>query len=220
MRHLVCLGIALAAGCAPDEETNTDVGCDPFAVDVVSFSPGEAAGFGAEAMPEIIQGPPQGGGPGFQSTDVVSLGVGGRIVLELACPVENGEGVDLVVYENAFAVHRSDENGNAIELGNYVEPARVAVSDDGDVFVGWPCTPTLPPSGIADDDGVDGCAGMATVAEGASLAGVFPDGGGDGFDLDTVGLEQARFVEIVDVSTTGSGVSAGFDLDSIAVRVR
>lgn len=215
MRRLVCLGIALLAGCAPDDEdTNTDVGCDPFAVDVVSFSPGEAAGFGASAMPEIIQGPPDGFGSASGSFDVVSLGVGGRIVLELACPIENGEGVDVVVYENAFKVGGSGSH--------FVDPARVAVSDDGEAFVGWPCNPTLLAGGLAVDDGIDGCAGMATVAATADndLAGVFPDGGGDGFDLATVGLEQARFVEIVDLSTSGGGDSAGFDLDSVAVRVR
>jgi hypothetical protein len=210
MRHVVCLSIALVAGCAPDEDTNSDVGCDPFAVDVVSFSPGEAAGFGAAAMPEIVQGPPNGLGSGAGSTDVVSLGIGGHIVLELACPVVDGEGVDLVVYENAFKVADT----------HFVDPARVLVSQDGDTFFGFECT--APAGNLAVDDGVDGCAGMATVAATADngLAGVFPDGGGDGFDLASVGLELARFIELVDVSTNGSGESAGFDLDSVASRAR
>ncbi len=214
---------ALAAcgpeGAGPDEpDGGVDVDCDPFAVDVVSFSPGRNAGFGADKMPGVVLGPPQGSGNGDGSTDVVSLGVGGVIVLELGCAVVDGEGVDLVVYENAFWI----KNPGADDFSDdaFVDPAEVAVSGDGEVFTAFACVP--PGINEAPDDGVDGCAGMATVTATASngLAGVFPGGGGDGFDLETIGVAEARFVRITDRARGGAGTSAGFDLDAVAGVVR
>ena len=53
---------------------------DPFADAVVSFSPGMGAGFGADQLPGIVLGAPQGGGELSGSLDVVSLGNNGVIV--------------------------------------------------------------------------------------------------------------------------------------------
>ena len=71
-----------------------------------------------------------------------------------------------------------------------------------------------------DDDGVDGCAGLSPVTANADngLAGVFPDGGGDGFDLGAIGVDRAVFVRLHDRSSGGSANNAGFDLDAISVR--
>ena len=209
--------IVALAGCAGDERPEpeeNDVDCDPFAVDVVSFSPGEHAGFGSDRFPQIVFGPPGGGEDGGGSLDVLSLGVGGSIVVELGCAASDGDGVDLVVYENAFVVGAPDTDTGAST--HFVEVADVAVSADGVTFVAFACD--KPASTLAHDDGIDGCAGMATVAAGAT--GVFPDDGGDGFDLATVGLAEARFVRITDRSTSGSADTAGFDLDAVAAIVR
>ena len=74
----------------------------PFAGRVVSFTPGEFAGFGQEGLPHIVLGPPHGAGAGMGSLDVLSLGRGGDIVLELGLLLVDGPGVDLLVFENPF----------------------------------------------------------------------------------------------------------------------
>src|SRR5688500_16575551 len=54
---------------------------DRFVTSVVSFTPGTCAGFGAAQMPDIIEGPPVGSGSLSGSFDVVSLGIGGELVV-------------------------------------------------------------------------------------------------------------------------------------------
>ena len=205
--HVVVAAGALLVGCAAPGPQDDDA-CDPFVTDVVSFLPGEGAGFGADQMPAIVQGPPTADKDSQGSLDVVSLGKGGVITLELGCVVQDGEGVDFIVYENAFFV------GTAV----FAEAAEVAVSADGDAFVTFPCTP---PGAV--DDGVNGCAGTAPAVanERNGLSGEHAQGGGDGFDLASVDVDDARFVRITDrAEDAGAGGNAGFDLDAIAVVVR
>ena len=67
-----------------------------FAVSVAAFTPGEGAGFGADAFPEVVLGPPvppQVDGTG--SLDVLSLGAGGVIVLRMGTPIVDGDGGDI-----------------------------------------------------------------------------------------------------------------------------
>ncbi|MDP2344535.1 MAG: cell surface protein [Deltaproteobacteria bacterium] len=201
------LALIVCVGCAPP--AIEDEGCDPFVVDVVSFLPGASAGFGAELMPAIVQGPPAGEADSEGSFDVVSLGKGGVIVLELGCTIEDGEGVDFIVYENAFFVSGSENV--------FADPGEVAVSSDGVDFVTFPCTPDGP-----RDDGVNGCAGTAPVVANArnGLAGDFEAGGGDGFDLGFVDVVEARFVRVTDRGQGGAGDNVGFDLDAISAVVR
>jgi hypothetical protein len=182
------------------------------AVEVVRFDPGDGAGYGSGRLPDVVLGPPDGGKTSEGSLDVVSLGVAGEIVLRLGCDVVDGDGVDLVVYENAFVV---GSTGRA-----FAEPAEVAVSDDGVMFHAFPCTP--PDGQVALDDGDDGCAGLAPVQANVDngLVGVFPDGGGDGFDLQSIGVSAARFVRLRDLSVAGAAPQAGFDLDAVSARVR
>lgn len=213
-RAAIIAAITLTGGCGDAISTLDDVaaGGSCGVAEVVRFDPGPGAGFGADRLPGVVLGVPDGGKTSEGSLDVVSLGVGGEIVVRLGCDVQDSEGVDLVVYENAFFVGSTG--------GAFVEPAEVAVSDDGVTFHAFACVPPL--AQVADDDGVDGCAGMAPVAANADngLAGVFPDGGGDGFDLASVGVSSARFVRVRDLTTAGAAPNAGFDLDAIIARVR
>ena len=74
-----------------------------FADVVVSFDPGDGAGFGADKMPDVVLGPPLGGGALSGSMDVVSLGNRGVVVLELlGVGLVDGPGVDLLVFENPY----------------------------------------------------------------------------------------------------------------------
>ena len=171
---------------------------EPFADSVVSFTPGTGAGFGQEELPEIVLGPPQGGGASVGSEHVLTLGEGGEIVLEFVDYVLiDGPGVDLLVFENPFP--------------GWLEPGVVSVSSDGVSWVSWDCESDNP------EDGYPDCAGVEAVLS-------HPDNcidatdpavaGGDAFDLADLGLASARFLKIVDAGVSGAG---GFDLDAVAI---
>lgn len=185
---------------------------DRFVTEVVSFEPGPCAGFGAAKMPEIVYGPPIGGGALKGSLDVVSLGVGGEIVLSFAPnAIVDGPGPDFIVFENAFYAG-GDEAHPAADLGE------VSVSEDGVTWHTFPCEP-----GEAAPYG--SCAGWRPVysAPGNGISPFDPAvAGGDPYDLAELGLSAARFVRIRDMAReTCAGPrgpnTAGFDLDAIAI---
>lgn len=172
----------------------------PFASAVLDVSIGDGGGFGADGLPAIVTGPPKGNGDAQGSLDVVSLGAGGSIVLELGVDVVDGEGADLVVFENAFL-------GAGLVFS---EPGVVAVSDDGESWTPFPCDVGEPGSM---------CAGMTPVYADDAESALAEDAGGDRFDLADVGVERARFLRVSD-ATDGGGAAdgkAGFDLDAVAV---
>ena len=181
---------------APEVEGWSWDGSGPFAHEVVLFEPGPYAGFGQQGMPDIVLGPPLGGGD-IGSYDVVSLGEEGQIVLGLGPHgLVDGPGDDLVVFENAFV--------------GFPEWAEVGVSVDGETWLTWPCNST---------DG-DGCAGNENVWSHPDneIGPLSPDAGGDRFDLADLGIAEARFVRIIDTGTNFyEGIAGGFDLDAIAL---
>ncbi len=201
---LVVSSLGPLAGCSADP-TSVERDGEPFAVEVVDFQPGEGAGFGLDRFPEVVLGPPRGGGERAGSLDVLSLGRGGAIVLRLGRTAVDGPGPDLLVFENPFR----------FPGGVFVEPGEVSVSPDGEVWATFPCEPTTVEA--------TGCAGVEPVLANAETSDLDPtdpeQAGGDAFDLADVGLETARFVRIVDVGgETGFGPpSEGFDLDAVAV---
>lgn len=177
-------------------------GPDAFADELVSFTPGAGAGYGQDCLPDVVLGPPRAPGDGGGSLDVLSLGAGGEIVLAFDDPgIVDGEGPDLLVFENPFT--------------GWYEPASVAVSDDGVTWYEWPCDPT-------DADGLyPGCAGVGVVYSNPDN-GVDPTdpeaAGGDAFDLADLGISAARYVRVRDAGLTeGSGTTSGFDLDGMAI---
>jgi len=193
------------ADTADDDSAGDDddtPGEDPYADAVISFTPGENAGFGQEDLPDIVLGPPEGAGEFGGSTHVVSLGNGGEIVLEfLDVPLIDGPDADLIVFENAFV--------------GWLEKGFVAVSEDGVVWHEWPCDPE------DADGGYPGCAGVEPVFANAAngLDPTDPEvAGGDAFDLADLGLSEAHYVRIRDSGTNiYGGDTGGFDLDAIAV---
>ena len=174
---------------------------DPFADAIVSFSPGEGAGFGQDALPDVVLGAPRGGGA-MGSLDVLSLGREGSIVLELTdLGLVDGPGPDLLVFENPFP--------------GWLETGVVGVSDDGATWFEWPC------DDADSDGGFPGCAGVQQVwaSPGNDIDPTDPaTAGGDAFDLADLGVTQARFVRIRDTGANDyQGTSGGFDLDALAV---
>jgi hypothetical protein len=195
----------------PDEDTVEDSSADPvdtgpatldhpFADRVVSFTPGAGAGYGQANMPDVVLGPPHGAGPLAGSLHVVSLGDGGELTLELFTPIVDGEGPDLIVFENPFQ--------------GWTELGEVAVSEDGEDWVTFAC----------DAATGAGCAGVWPVLSHPDN-GVSPTdpsvSGGDLFDLASIGVLQARFVRVRDTGTNPyEGNTGGFDLDAVAAVAR
>jgi hypothetical protein len=205
--------VQLWLACAPADPVHTDAdtdlveetpetddpygGGDPYADAVVSFTPGDGAGFGQDRFPDVVLGPPQGGGA--PSVDVLSLGREGTIVLRFEdYTLVDGPGVDLTVFENAFT--------------GWTEPAFVAVSDDAETWYEWPCDPVA--------DGQPGCAGVAPASAGPEGADPTDPSvsGGDQYDLADLGVGAARYVRLRDAGTSSyDGDAGGFDLDAVAV---
>lgn len=193
----------------PQEEP-LPAGADPFADRVVSYHLGEGGGLHEVDLPGIVLGAPRGYGLYQGSFHVLSLGVGGDIVLEMTdYEIFDGDGDDFTVFENAFLV--SGSSGVT-----FSEPGIVGVSEDGVSFLDFPCDLSGWPYA--------GCAGVEPVSANADTNGIDPRdpevSGGDPFDLRDVGLKTARFIRIRD-SGLGLGPigpnTRGFDLDSVAI---
>jgi hypothetical protein len=200
------LTLALVAGCEGGDASLAPGA--PFAVAVAARMPGPGGGFGEDALPDIVLGAPRGAGLSAGSRDVLSLGTGGSITLELGAAVIDGPGPDFVVFENPFRILGSPTNV-------FVEPGHVAVSEDGETWVDFPCDGRVAP--------YRGCAGLLPVAANVDTNTHDPRdpaaAGGDVFDLADVGVSRARFVRITDAGggrMDGAGTD-GFDLDAIAV---
>jgi hypothetical protein len=190
--------VPVAMGCDATAPGTTTISC------VESVTPGAGAGFGADRFPEIIYGVPHGAGDHGGSTDVLSLGTDGEIVVGFGGNgVLDGEGPDFIVFENAFLAGGKP----------FKEIAQISVSDDGVTWTAFPCKQDALP--------YDGCAGWHPVYSNPNneISPYDPaTAGGDVFDLATIGLKSARFIKIVDQHNTGwSGGTTGFDLDAVAV---
>lgn len=160
-------------------------------------------------------------GDGFNgSTNVVSLGENGAIVLTFPAPITDGPGPDFAVFENAFSE-------------DFLELAFVGVSSDGTNLVFFPChtlstnpVDTYASTGVTESDAYGG------------LAGKHLQGTGTPFDLRVLagktGLDVRRITHVMIQDITGSGQrsddyfhpiydpyptfgSGGFDLDAVGV---
>lgn len=198
LSSLVALPLVLSA-CVAAEPSPEPSPRAYFAQRVLTFSPGPGAGFGADKLPGIVLGPPQGAGAGGGSLDVVSLGTDGTIVLGFDGAIVDGPGPDLIVFENPFP--------------GWQETGAVAISLDGATWHEWPCAAT--------SANHEGCAGVHSVlANTANGIDARDPGaaGGDAFDLADLGVARGHFVRIRDTGRNPADPpTAGFDLDAVAV---
>ena len=187
----------------------TPTRADPCPDSVVAYTPGADGGFGSEFLPDIVLGLPRGTGEFAASTDVVSLGDGGQIVLSFDDnAIVDGPGPDLRIFENPF------RNGPS---QFFREAGFMELSPDGLVWTRLPW----------DAASFAGLAGFNPVfANPINEIDPRTDAaGGDTFDLADAGLAEVRFVRIVDpgamVADPGNvfpirGVGkSGFDLDAM-----
>ena len=204
----------VAVACGGDPETDqgalvpqTDFTQLPYAAKVVSFTPGSGAGFGQDKMPSVVLGPPDGSGTQSASIDVLSLGVGGEIVLDFSHrPIIDGPGPDLTVFENVFWANNNPSMP-------FVELGEVSVSSDGQTWFVFECKTE------SQNNTWPGCAGWhPTLAFDPKTLPLDPEKtGGDSFDLASSNMSEARFVRIRDLATSGEAPTAGFDLDAVGV---
>jgi len=218
----------------------TTLGADsPFATEVVAFDPG-IGGVPGYDFPEAALGEPTrttGGGlfpaavtpfqPAFLASELVSLGVGGSIVLAFDHQVlddpANPYGIDLLVFGNAFLSDLAPPAG--IAGGLYSEGGRIEVSQDGVVWfgvadieadgpmptIGWrdvgpyaDAGGRLPTDFTRPVDPTRGPQDMAGLGHLEIIEMYDGSGGGAGIDLATIGLDWIRFVRLSndgDVST-------------------
>ena len=210
----------------------------PFATAVVSFVPGVGgvAGFSNPATalgsPERFSGEGLVPGcvtpfqPAFRPNELVSLGVGGRLVVAFDHDViddpRNPFGIDLLVFGNAFFTDSSFGFGTVAGLA--AEGGTIAVSDDG---IAWTIVPALAADGLFPTLGyldVEPYAVAAGIVESDFLRPVDPtitmgdlsgldypavlerydgSGGGAGVDLGALGLKRVRYVRIEGPSVSG-----------------
>jgi hypothetical protein len=172
------------------------------AISAFDFSAGPGAGFGQDAFPSVVLGAPQGGGENAGSLDVLSLGFGGEVILQLPEVSIDKEGTDLLVFENPFRF-----NGRT-----FAEPAEISVSLDGDEWSSFPCVPDATPP--------NGCAGYEPVhinSENPLAVDNWDSAGGDAFDVSEISVDAFQYIRIRDQSNAvNDDQSAGFDLDAIA----
>jgi hypothetical protein len=187
-------------------------GCDSSALPtrfiscVLSYTPGQNAGFGQDEFPEIVYGPPVGAGTLEGSIDVVTLGGGGEIAFGFGGnAIVDGPGPDFILFENPWFI-----GGDPTDI--WAEPGVVSVSDDAQTWVDFPCQNDAYP--------YTGCGGWHPVLSNPDN-GISPldptVSGGDAFDLADIGVTHARYVRIHDVSFRGGAPTEGFDLDAAAI---
>jgi hypothetical protein len=130
------------------------------------------------------------------------LGKGGWIALEFDPPIPNGPGVDFIVFENPIMV---PANGYIFD-----EWMTVSVSLDGTTWHTF-AYDSLTGEGMA---GRTPTAAFGTNLQDPALA------GGDGFDLDELGLAQVRYVRVDDATRFQTPDRLSAELDGIvAVHV-
>ncbi len=180
---------------------------------VVMFRPGSGPGIGREAayFPNNVLGLPDSNArptvPSVDPVQILSLGLGGEIVLGFNAPIVDGPGPDFTVFENAFFYNLGGKQRT------FAEPAAVAVSRDGVSFTQFPF----------DSVTLVGCAGI-TPTDGRANPFDPTISGGDQFDLSTVGLDSVRYIRLRDLTGIVLNNSAhpfwdptltSFDLDAV-----
>ena len=218
---ITVLSMVLFLGCGGVDENCSDCDSDinnpeevrlppecyePYASELIEFTEGVNAGFGKEKLPDVVLGPTVKGGLTFGALDVLTLGSGGVITLGFSgSAIFDGPGIDFIVWENPFYL-------NGDPTTPYAELGEVSVSEDGLEWVTFACTST------PGEDFGKGCAGLMPRKE-FDPCEVLPLDpalvGGDQFDLSSVGMSEARFVRIRDLSYSGDAPTAGFDLDAV-----
>lgn len=181
---------------------------------VYSFTAGTGMNTGqsSEYFPTNIFGPPSTIATKYiaetRPEEILSLGLGGEIVVGLKNNIIiNQPGIDFIIFENCFI--------NQFTNKEFAEPAKVSVSANGIDFIEFPF----------NIDSLTGLAGV-TPTIGSQNPFNYPACGGNGFDLEDIGLDTINYIKITDVSQeilnnknhkNYDPTISGFDLDAVAI---
>ena len=227
----VSLGLARCGAALCASVTCTIARGEGFATAVISYEPGSSPAIGytnpASALGEparFTSSPWDGGAvtpfaPAWLPSQVVSIGAGGSLVLELDAPAvddpRNPFGIDLIVFGNSFF---SDLGGGAGVCGSIAaDGGLIEVSSDGATWCTVPGVAAdglFPTLGYLDADPYDAVPGAVETdarmpvdpAHRAQAMHAMPwpemvaaygiSAGGAGVDLAATGCTSARFVRI------------------------
>jgi hypothetical protein len=203
---------------------------DPCADELTQFEQGNDGGWIKKGLrlPDVVLGLPRGGSEFAQSLDVLSLGTGGSLTLGfLDNAIIDLPGDDFRVFENAFR-----NSPTAV----FREAAYIEASEDGLNFYRFPVTYAdgslatsndLEATPVFNSEGIRGLAGLnpGLSHPDNGIDPRSPEAGGDGFDLASIGLQEARYIRIVDAGNSindegnqfpivGQG-KAGADIDTV-----
>ena len=179
---------------------------------VYSFIPGTGQSNGQDSayFPANIFGTPGEHGdsiaPVSAQEDLLSLGLNGEITVGFKnFSVIDGDGNDFFIFENVMF--------NLLAKKYFVEPAKVAVSENGNDWYEFPF----------DSLTLEGCAGTHPTYADIHGDG-FTDRGGDGFDIASSGFNAINYIKITDISSIIKNnkqhpfydpIISGFDLDAV-----
>ena len=103
MSRLITLSCLLSVVPGKIGQSEDDEKPTPFIDRVVMFRVGAGGGKGQDLLPDIVLGPPRGGGKLKAGRHVLSLGEDGIIVVEFVDnEVIDGKGPDYLIFENLF----------------------------------------------------------------------------------------------------------------------
>ncbi len=195
-RHLLIVFILLFASSFLQAQS-------PWASSVVdySFGNGQTLGQSAPDFPANVLGAVN---PSVSNTvpasvpsEVLSLGRNGWIILSFEQDIINGEGADFTVFENAFEYAEGEI---------FDEWLMVSVSEDGITWFSFPY----------DSLTGEGMAGRTPTFGGVNIN--YQDitqSGGDGFDLEVVGLSKARYVKLKDATRFQTPEKISAEVDAV-----
>lgn len=176
---------------------------NPWASSVVEyhFGNGQTLGQSSPDFPSNVLGPVNPAVsntvPASAPSEVLSLGRNGWIVLSFEQDIVNGAGADFTVFENAF------EYAEGLIFDEWL---MVSVSMDGINWYAFPC----------DSVTGEGMAGRTPTNGGGSTN--YQDitqSGGDGFNLDDVGLPSARYVKLQDATRLQTPEKIAAEVDAV-----
>lgn len=176
----------------------------------VKWGYGQNQGQSPEYFPANIFGKPDSNAnrniPTSSPYEICSIGLDGEIIVGFKnFLIFDGPGPDFTIFENAFI--------NPVTNKVFAEPAEISVSYDGVHFYSFPF----------DSLNLKGCAGI-TPTNGAQDCFNPEVSGGDKFDLAEIGIQQAKYIKIRDVTNlilSNSNhpyydpILSGFDLDAV-----
>ncbi len=227
-----------------------------FGKRVVSYDPGTTAAAGltnpdsAKRLPSGIVGEDAGFdnvlspfNPGFEADELVSIGEGGHLTIQLRDFAVVGAGLELGVVANVGLADASFPTGQnfspAFAFG--LDSAVVEVSEDGQTFVAlnggapilfdlpsifWlnagPFDTSKPAGAVGADFGLpflgSGSLGTFDGLDYASTVAAFGgSGGGTWLDLSGTGLSQVAYVRFSVADDGNAGTSLNFELDAVVV---